>query len=133
MWTKRQKTSNDVLCRAIGHGIIAFDDAEFPITEKQVAAANRGTNEALLGALGIGAGLLGAAGTLCALLSPWTDKHAEEEWQETAITAAAVVMSVTELTILSKFFINRGRQLDRQATIERLKSRNTDLGTGINF
>jgi hypothetical protein len=123
LWTKRQHKSCDVLCMAIGQDIVAFDNEGFPITEKEVAVANRGTNEALLGTLGIGGGLMGAGATLFALLSPWMDKHAEEEWQEKAITAAAVVLSATELMILSKFFVNKGRQIDRRATIDRLKHR----------
>lgn len=123
LWAKKQHRSSDVLCTAIGHGIVAFDNEGFPITEQEVAAANRGTNEALIGTLGIAGGLMGAGATLFALLSPWVDKHAEEEWQETAITAAAVVLSATELVILSKFFVSKGREIDRKATIDRLKYR----------
>ncbi len=123
LWARKQAKSYDVLNRAIGRDIVAFDDEGIPITEKEVAAANRGKNEALLGTLGIVGGLLGATATMGALLLPWTDKNPEEPWQETAIISAAVAISFTEFIVLTRFFVNRGRQLDRKATVERLKRR----------
>jgi hypothetical protein len=128
---RKQMKSYEVLNRAISRNIVAFDDEEFPITEKEVAAANRGTNEVLLGTLGIGGGLLGATATLYVLLSPWIDKYPEERWQETAIMSAAVVISFAEFIVLARFFVNKGRQLDREATIERLKRRHQQR-TGTN-
>ncbi len=123
LYAKTMQRPNDVLYRTIGHDIVTFDNEGFPITEQQIKAANRGTSEALLGTLGIGCGLIGAGVTCLVLLSPWADKYAEEEWQENAITASAVVVSAIEFGMISMFFVNKGKQIDRRATIERLKDR----------
>ncbi len=123
LWARSQRRARDILSYAIGHDIVAFDHADFPITEAQVSAANRGTNEMLLGTLGLGLGLLGAGVTMSALYAPWADKIPDEPWQDDAIGIAVTVVSVTELAIIVNFFINKGRQLDRRATLERLQNR----------
>lgn len=123
--TTRQRDAREILSRAIGHDIVAFDRADFPITEADVAAANRGTNEMLLGTLGLAAGLL--AGTVSAhvLSGPWADMYAQEDWQDDAIGGAVILVSLTEIAVIANYFIKKGRQLDRRATIERLKDRET--------
>jgi hypothetical protein len=126
-WSRMQHRvrTTDLLCRAIGHDILAFDNADFPITEAQVAAANRGKNELMLGTLGAGAGLLAAGITACVLYSPWADMLAREAWQGDALAGAVIVVSIAELSIIANYFIRKGQQLDRQATIERLRDRET--------
>ncbi|MBE0432230.1 hypothetical protein IBX73_02050 [candidate division WOR-3 bacterium] len=124
--TQHRLRTTDLLCRAIGHDIVAFDNADFPITEVQVAAAHRSTNELLLGTLGIGAGLLAAGVTAYVLHVPWADMYAKEAWQADAIGGAVILVSLTELAIIANYFIRKGRQLDRQAAIEWLKDRQND-------
>lgn len=126
VWAKHQFRSKHVLSMAIAHDIVAFDDRDFPITGQDITTAYTGTNEMLLGTLGLGAGLLGAGATAFGLLAPWADKHPEQQWHAGAIDAAVVVICGVELVIITNFFINKGRQLDRQATIERLRRRHTE-------
>ena len=125
VWTKQQFKAQHVLSRAITHDIVAFDDQDFPITEKDISAAHRATNAALFATLGLGAGLLGASATALALLQPWADIHPEKQWHEQALIAAVVVISGVELLIITNFLCNQGKKLDRQATIERLRHRHT--------
>ena len=123
LWARHQRRDRDILYRAIGHDIVAFDRADFPITEAQLAAANRGTNELLLGTLGITVGLLAAGVSAHILYQPWADMYAQEAWQDDAIAAAVILVSLTEIAIIANYSIRKGRQLDRRATIERLKAR----------
>lgn len=125
LWAKKQIRSKHVLSMAITQDIIAFDTQDFPITEQEISIANRGTNEMLLGTVGLGAGLLGAGATAYVLLTPWSSMHAEEQWHAGAIQATVVVICVAELVIITNYLINKGKQLDRQATIEKLKQRRT--------
>jgi hypothetical protein len=107
------------------HDIVTFDEKDFPITEQDIAQANRGTNEMLFGTLGLGAGLLGAGATAIVLHTPWADIHPEKQWHARAIDAAVVVICGVELVVITNYLLNKGRQLDRRATIERLKRRHT--------
>ncbi len=126
LWAKKQIRSKHVLSMALTQDIVAFDAQDFPITEQDIHMANRGTNEMLLGTLGIGAGLLGAGATAYILFTPWSSMHAEEQWHAGAVTAAVLVVSVVEVVMITNYLINKGRQLDRQATIKKLKQRHTN-------
>lgn len=125
LWAKKQIRSKHVLAMAITQDIVAFDTQGFPITEQDISTANRGTSEILLGTVGLGTGLLGAGATAIVLLTPWSSMHADEQWHAGAITATVVVISVAELMIITNYLINKGRQLDRRATIEKLKQRHS--------
>lgn len=122
-WAKHQSRTRDVLYRAIGGDIVGFDRADFPITEAQISAANRGTNEMLLGTLGLTVGLLAAGVSAHILYHPWADLHAQETWQDDAIAGAIILVSITEIAFIANYFIKKGQQLDRRATVERMENR----------
>jgi hypothetical protein len=126
IWAKGRYKRNDVLFAALGHNIVAFDYENYPITENDIAAANRGTNEALLGTLGLGAGFVSTGVTAIGLLAPWADKHPEQQWQAHAIEASVIVICGVEFVLITNFLMNKGRQLDRMATIEKLMHRHNE-------
>jgi hypothetical protein len=123
LWAKKQ--FRPVFFDVIGHDIVAFDYAGYPITEHDVTNANKGTNELLFGTLGLAVGLLGSATTAIGLLSPWSDMEPETDWHASAVYAPAILICGVEIFVITNFFIKKGRQLDRRATIERLKLRST--------
>jgi hypothetical protein len=124
--SKKTYTPNQILFDALARDVVAFDHAGYPITEQEITAANKGTNEALFGTMGLAVGLAGAGVTTFFLYSPWSDKIAEKDWHRLAIETPIVVISGTGLVLITRYLMRKGRQFDRRATIERLKGRNIE-------
>jgi hypothetical protein len=123
MWAKHQSESHQVIFDAIGRNIIAFDNAGFPITEQDISYSKRTDNEMLFGSLGLVAGLAGSLATAVGLMAPWADMESEESWHQTAVNAPIIIICSVEFYFITDFFLKKGKKLDRQATIERLKDR----------
>jgi hypothetical protein len=123
---KKKYTSDQILFDAFAREIVAFDYAGFPITKQEINEANKGTNEVLLGTLGLGAGLVWFGASALLLYTPWSDMDPEERWHSWAVATPIVLISGTGLVVITRYFINKGRQFDRRATIERLKDRNIE-------
>lgn len=115
--------SRDAISEAIKRSVVAFDNDGFPITEQDIRYSKGRKNEMLLGTLGLVLGLAGSFLTVTGLMAPWSDMEPEKSWHQTAITVPVIVISGAELYLVTKFFLNKGQNLDRKATIERLKAR----------
>jgi hypothetical protein len=50
----------------------------------------------------------------------------EKKWHRWAVNVPIFLLSGTELVLITRYFLRKGRQFDRRATIERLKERNIE-------
>ena len=115
--------SRDAISEAIGRNVVAFDNAGFPITEQDIRYSKGKKNELLLGTLGLVLGLAGSFLTVTGLMAPWSDMQPEESWHQTAVAVPVIVISGAELYLITDFFLKKGQDLDRKATIEDLRTR----------
>jgi len=123
LWARHRNNSRRALSEAIIRDIVAFDNTGFPITEADIQYSKRTTNELLFGSLGIVLALAGSSLTAAGLMAPWSDKIPEEPWQADAISASVIAICCVEFYLITDFFLKKGQTLDRKATIERLKER----------
>ncbi len=121
--SKKIYTPNQILFEALARDVVAFDHAGYPITEQEVITANKGTNEALFGTMGLAVGLAAAGVTTFFFYSPWSDKIAEKDWHSWAIEIPIIAISGTGLVVITRYLMKKGKQFDRRATIEKLKNR----------
>lgn len=124
--SSKKYTPNQILFEALARDVVAFDYADYPITEQEIIEANKGTNEALFATLGLAAGFAGSAITAIALFSSWDNMEPDKDWYRWAVNVPIVLISGTEFVVITRYFLGKGRQFDRRATIERLKERNIE-------
>jgi hypothetical protein len=124
--SKKTYTPNRILFEALALDVAAFDHAGYPITEHEIIETNKGTNEALFATLGLAAGLAGSALTAIVLHSSWVDMEPDKDWYRWAVNVPILLISGTELVVITRYFLGKGKQFDRRATIETLKERNID-------
>ena len=124
--SKKTYTPNRILFEALALDVVAFDHAGYPITEQEIIEANKGTNEALFATLGLAVGFAGSAITAIALLSSWTKMEPDKDWHRWAVNVPIILISGAELVVITRYFLGKGKQFDRRATIERLKEHGID-------
>lgn len=118
-----KKTEKVAVLNALAHDIVAFDFAGNPITYSDIQKENERKYRVMLGALGIIGGIGGSLLTSYGLVQPYLGLNAEKEWDEYAAVVPILIISQISFYQIAKFAIEKGEELDRLATIEKIKKR----------
>ncbi|MEO0107360.1 MAG: hypothetical protein ABIL46_08535 [candidate division WOR-3 bacterium] len=113
----------NVLFNTLAHDVVAFDDNGIPITKNEVDREFRGQYTVGFGMLGI---VIGGSLTLAEILlltKPWFDLTPKTDWDEKAVTIPILLISGASFWHFTKFTIEKGKELDHLATIERIKQK----------
>ncbi len=113
----------NVFLNALTHNIVAFDDNGIPITLEEIEKENKGHYTVSIGALGI---ILGGSIVLAAMLTlsmPWVDLVPKTDWDDRAVSIPILVISGVSFWHFTKFAFEKGKELDRIATIERIRNK----------
>ncbi|MGB9721046.1 MAG: hypothetical protein ACPL28_06195 [bacterium] len=121
LYFKRMK--KNILSNLLLHDIIAFDDNGNPITLKEVEKENKGLYTAGFGTLGIIAGGAGILAGIFGLSAPWFDLVPKTKWDEKAVSIPILLISGISFYHFTKFAFEKGAELDRIATFERIKNK----------
>ena len=103
--------------------IVAFDKYDQPITLQDINYARVSNNKFFYGCLGLGLGCGGAIITFYGLLIPFFSDMFQSEWEEDAVIFPIVGVSLSEIAIITKFFVDEGNKKDLKATIEKIKQK----------
>jgi len=111
------------LLNALSKDILAFDDNGNPITITEIEKENEGKYKFGFGIPGI---LIGSCFTLAeiyGLYYPWSDLVPKTDWDEKAVSIPIIVISGVTFLEFTKIAFEKGDELDRMATIEKIKKK----------
>lgn len=103
--------------------IVAFDKFDQPITLQDINYARISNNRIFYGCLGLGLGCSGAIITFYGLLMPFLSDMFQSDWESNAVFFPIIGVSLSEIAIITKFFIEEGNKRDLKATIEKIKQK----------
>jgi hypothetical protein len=103
--------------------IVAFDRYSQPITIQDVNYASVSNNRIFYGCLGFGLGCGGAIVTFYGLIIPLIGDMYQSDGDKNSVLFPIIGVSLSEIAIITKFFVDEGNKKDLKATIEKIKQK----------